>query len=78
VVFADEPTGNLDTRTSHEVLQIMRDAVDQLGQTIIMVTHDAHAASMADRILLLGDGRIIRDQGRGTIDEILNLFKEVA
>jgi putative ABC transport system ATP-binding protein len=78
VVFADEPTGNLDTKTSHEVLEIMRHAVDQLGQTIVMVTHDAHAAAMADRILLLGDGRIIRDQGRGTIDEILNLFKEVA
>jgi putative ABC transport system ATP-binding protein len=78
VVFADEPTGNLDTKTSREVLEIMRNAVDQLGQTIVMVTHDAHAASIADRILLLGDGRIVRDQGSGTIDEILNLFKEVA
>jgi putative ABC transport system ATP-binding protein len=78
VVFADEPTGNLDTKTSREVLDIMRHAVDQLGQTIVMVTHDAHAAAVADRILLLGDGRIVRDQGRGTIDEILDLFKEVA
>jgi putative ABC transport system ATP-binding protein len=78
VVFADEPTGNLDTKTSHEVLEIMRNAVDQLGQTMVMVTHDAHAASVADRIVLLGDGRIVRDQGRGTIDEILELFKEVA
>jgi putative ABC transport system ATP-binding protein len=77
VVFADEPTGNLDSTTSHEVLQIMRRAVDDLGQTIIMVTHDAHAASVADRIVLLVDGHVVRDRGHSTIDESLELFKEV-
>ena len=75
VVFADEPTGNLDSATSEEVLQLMRTAVDQLGRTVIMVTHDAHAAAFADRILFLDDGKIIRDQGHLSTDEILDLLK---
>jgi putative ABC transport system ATP-binding protein len=62
VVFADEPTGNLDSKSSAEVLHLLRQAVDDLGQTVIMVTHDQHAADTADRILLLSDGRIVEDR----------------
>jgi putative ABC transport system ATP-binding protein len=76
VVFADEPTGNLDSSSSREVLRLMRRAIDELGQTIIMVTHDASAASFADRILLLRDGQIVRDEGQKTVDQIFELFKE--
>src|SRR6187397_1219430 len=61
VVFADEPTGNLDSKSSDEVLELLRHAVDDFGQTVIMVTHDAHAASVADRLIELADGRIVRD-----------------
>jgi putative ABC transport system ATP-binding protein len=61
VVFADEPTGNLDSKTSGEILELMRDSVESLGQTTVMVTHDPHAAAIADRILFLADGRIVRD-----------------
>ena len=62
VLFADEPTGNLDSKTSGEVLALLRHAVDEFGQTVVMVTHDAHAASFADRLLLLADGRIVHDE----------------
>ena len=75
VVFADEPTGNLDSRTSQEVLELMRKTVDDMGQTIVMVTHDAHAASYADRVLFLADGQIVRDMGRSSVDEILDVMK---
>jgi putative ABC transport system ATP-binding protein len=61
VMFADEPTGNLDSTTSGEILALMRDLVDGLGQTTVMVTHDPHAAAIADRVLFLADGRIVRD-----------------
>src|SRR5213079_1384033 len=61
VVFADEPTGNLDSKTSGEILELMRDSVDSYGQTTVMVTHDARAAAIADRILFLADGLIVRD-----------------
>ena len=61
VMFADEPTGNLDSMTSAEILALMRDLVDGLGQTTVMVTHDPHAAAIADRVLFLADGRIVRD-----------------
>jgi putative ABC transport system ATP-binding protein len=61
VMFADEPTGNLDSSTSAEILAIMRDLVDGLGQTTVMVTHDPHAAAVADRVLFLADGQIVRD-----------------
>ena len=63
VVFADEPTGNLDSTTSGEILALLRDSVDTLGQTTVMVTHDAHAAAIADRVLFLADGDIVRDLG---------------
>ncbi len=64
VVFADEPTGNLDSKSSAELLALLRRSVDEFGQTIIMVTHDAGAASYADRLLLLADGRIVHDGTR--------------
>ena len=60
-MFADEPSGNLDSKASGEVLELLRHAVDDFGQTVVMVTHDAHAASYADRLLVLADGRIVHD-----------------
>ncbi|HXP37168.1 MAG TPA: ABC transporter ATP-binding protein [Solirubrobacteraceae bacterium] len=61
VMFADEPTGNLDSTTSGEILELMRELVDGFGQTTVMVTHDPHAAAIADRVLFLADGEIVRD-----------------
>jgi putative ABC transport system ATP-binding protein len=78
IIFADEPTGNLDSATGHEVLNLLRTAVDQLQQTIVMVTHDASAASTADRVVFLADGRIVRDSRAGSVDEILDALKELA
>jgi putative ABC transport system ATP-binding protein len=75
VLFADEPTGNLDSRTGGEVLDLLRRSVDEFGQTIIMVTHDAGAAAMADRVLFLKDGRIVLDRGRMTRDQIYDTIK---
>ena len=75
VVFGDEPTGNLDSKTSAEVLQLLRRAVDELGQTVIMVTHDASAAAIADRVIFLRDGKIVRDGGRLSAGEILDTIK---
>jgi putative ABC transport system ATP-binding protein len=62
VVFADEPTGNLDSKSSAEVLGLLRQAVDEFGQTVVMVTHDPDAAAIADRLIELADGRIVRDE----------------
>ena len=62
-MFADEPTGNLDSRTSAEILALLRESVSSYGQTTVMVTHDAHAAAIADRILFLADGLIVKDLG---------------
>jgi putative ABC transport system ATP-binding protein len=75
VVFADEPTGNLDSTTSDEVLRLLRGAVDQLGQTIVMVTHDTHAAAVADRVVFLDDGNIVRDEGHLSTNQILDMLK---
>ncbi len=77
VVFADEPTGNLDSRASGDVLELLRHAVDDFGQTVVMVTHDAHAASFADRLLLLGDGRIVHDGVALSTEQALDLMKSV-
>jgi putative ABC transport system ATP-binding protein len=77
VVFADEPSGNLDSRSSGEVLKLLRQAVDEFGQTVVMVTHDARAASFADRLLLLADGRIVHDGGAVSPDQALDLMKAV-
>jgi putative ABC transport system ATP-binding protein len=78
VVFADEPTGNLDSTSSNEVLGLLRRSVDELGQTVVMVTHDAHAASVADRVLVLADGRIVHDGVAGTADDVIDLMRTVA
>jgi putative ABC transport system ATP-binding protein len=75
VVFADEPTGNLDSVSSQEILQLLRRAVDDLGQTIVMVTHDPRAAAVADRLLFLADGRIVDDVEGMTVDQILDRLK---
>ncbi len=77
VVFADEPTGNLDSTTSAEILELLRDSVDSYGQTTVMVTHDANAAAIADRILFLADGAIVKDLGRSSTKEILDGMEEV-
>jgi len=77
VVFADEPTGNLDSSASAEVLALLRRAADEYGQTIIMVTHDATAASYADRLVVLADGRIVRDGDAGSAESVLELMKTV-
>jgi putative ABC transport system ATP-binding protein len=71
VVFADEPTGNLDSATSHEILNLMRDSVDSFGQTTVMVTHDPRAAAIADRILFLADGQIVKDTVGATQHEVV-------
>jgi putative ABC transport system ATP-binding protein len=78
VMFADEPTGNLDSTTSGEILALLRDSVDALGQTTVMVTHDAHAAAIADRVLFLADGDIVRDLGPSTAHEILATLEQVS
>jgi putative ABC transport system ATP-binding protein len=77
VVFADEPSGNLDSKASGDVLDLLRHAVDDFNQTVVMVTHDAHAASYADRLLVLADGRIVHDGGSVTADQALDLMKAV-
>ena len=77
VVFADEPTGNLDSTTSAEILELLRHSVDAYGQTTVMVTHDANAAAIADRVLFLADGRIVKDLGASSTDEILDALREV-
>jgi putative ABC transport system ATP-binding protein len=75
IIFADEPTGNLDSRTGAEILAFMRVAVDELGQTIVMVTHDPVAASYADRIVFLADGRIVHEMRQPTPEKVLDLMK---
>jgi putative ABC transport system ATP-binding protein len=71
VVFADEPTGNLDSKTGAEILELLRSSTADLGQTMVMVTHDANAATIADRVLFLADGRIVEELPRSGAAEIL-------
>ena len=78
VVFADEPTGNLDSSASGEVLALLRLAVDDFDQTVVMVPHDAHAASNADRLVVLGDGRIVHDGAALDADGVLDLMKSLS
>jgi putative ABC transport system ATP-binding protein len=78
IVFADEPTGNLDSKTSGEILELMRDSVDGYGQTTVMVTHDPRAATIADRILFLADGLIVRDLGPSNASEVIAVSEELA
>jgi putative ABC transport system ATP-binding protein len=77
IVFADEPTGNLDSKASQEILTFLRSAVKDHGQTIVMVTHDASAASFADRIVFLGDGRVVDEMLEPTTDRILDRLKSL-
>ena len=77
IVFADEPTGNLDSKASQEILTFLRSAVKDHGQTIVMVTHDASAASFADRIVFLGDGRVVDEMMEPTTDRILDRLKSL-
>ena len=77
VVFADEPTGNLDSTTSGEILELMRDSVDSFGQTTVMVTHDPRAAAIADRILFLDDGLIVKDLGSASEHEVIVAMEEL-
>ena len=78
ILFADEPTGNLDSRSGAEVLTLLREAVDADGQTILMVTHDPRAAAQADRVLFLADGRVVRDMIEPTEDAVLAAMAEIA
>ena len=78
IVFADEPTGNLDSKTSEEILDLMRDSVDTYGQTTVMVTHEARAAAIADRILFLDDGLIVRELGASAeAADVLSVMNEL-
>jgi putative ABC transport system ATP-binding protein len=77
VVFADEPTGNLDTNTGGEILDLLRHSVDEYGQTMVIVTHEARAASYADRVLFLSDGLIVRDLPRTSAGEVLQVMNEL-
>ena len=78
VVFADEPTGNLDSKTSGEILELMRDSVESLGQTTMMVTHDARAAAIADRILFLNDGEIVHDLPRSEPSVVIQTMEQLS
>ena len=76
IIFGDEPTGNLDSRTGAEILDFMRTAVRDLGQTIVMVTHDPVAASYAERVIFLADGRIVDEMSSPTPDRVLDRLKQ--
>ena len=77
IVFGDEPTGNLDSNASAEVLTILRNSVDELGQTVVIVTHDAKAASYADRVVFLADGRLVDELHQPTAEEILAVMARI-
>ena len=78
VIFADEPTGNLDSATSAEILDLLRRAVDEFGQAVVMVTHDASAAAVADRVIFLDDGRVVADDSGLDAEQILDRMKALA
>ena len=77
IIFADEPTGNLDSTSGNEILQFMRDAVDNLGQTIVMVTHDPLAAAFADRVIFLADGKVVDELLDPTAELVLDQMKQL-
>ena len=78
VVFADEPTGNLDSKSSNDILGLLRKAADERGQTTVMVTHEAHAAAYADRVVFLADGKIVRELLNPTEETVLETIKDVS
>ena len=78
VIFADEPTGNLDSTTSQEILALLRRAVDEFGQAVVMVTHDATAASVSDRVVFLDDGNIVADEPHDDAEQIIDQMKALA
>jgi putative ABC transport system ATP-binding protein len=78
VLFADEPTGNLDSHASEEVLSLLRQAVDEFDQTVIMVTHEAQSAAIADRLVVLRDGQVVHDGAGKDAEGVLDLMKAVA
>jgi putative ABC transport system ATP-binding protein len=75
VIFADEPTGNLDSASGHEILDLLRAAVDEDGRTVVMVTHDPRAATIADRVLMLSDGHVVMDRAGMSADEIYDAVR---
>lgn len=77
IIFGDEPTGNLDSRASEEVLSILRAAVDEFGQTVVIVTHEPHAAGYADRVVFLADGRIVDELRDPTAESVLDKMKSL-
>jgi putative ABC transport system ATP-binding protein len=77
VIFADEPTGNLDSRSGAEILDFMRRSVEEFGQTIVMVTHDPNAAAYADRVLFLADGRVVDEMRQPSADKVLDYMKRL-
>jgi putative ABC transport system ATP-binding protein len=77
LIFADEPTGNLDSRAANDLLEQMRATVDELGQTVVMVTHDAHGASYADRLLFLADGQVVEELHAPDKDTILDTIRKL-
>jgi putative ABC transport system ATP-binding protein len=77
IIFADEPTGNLDSRASAEMLNFMQRAVREFGQTIVMVTHDPIAASYSDRVVFLADGKIVDEIGEPTTDAVLDMMRSL-
>jgi len=78
VVFADEPTGNLDSTTSQEILELLRESVENLGQTFVMVSHDPNATAIADRTLFLADGLIVKELGKASAHDVLEAMEEVS
>ena len=78
VLFADEPTGNLDSRTGGEILDLIRQSVDAVGQTVVMVTHEPRAAAIADRVLFLADGRIVRESRGLSSTEVVSAMEEIS
>jgi len=78
VLFADEPTGNLDSTTGGEILELIRASVDEVGQTVVMVTHEPRAAAIADRVLFLADGRIVRESRGASAREIVESMEEIS